>query len=107
MLEGLGYRVLTASNASEAIAIIEAGTPIDLLFTDVVMPGPLSSPELASRARAAVPGLPVLFTSGYTRDAIVHRGRLDAGVDLLAKPYSRRQLAKRIRESLARARTTA
>jgi PAS domain S-box-containing protein len=107
MLEGLGYRVLTASNASEAIAIIEAGTPIDLLFTDVVMPGPLSSPELASRARPAVPGLPVLFTSGYTRDAIVHRGRLDAGVDLLAKPYSRRQLAKRIRESLARARTTA
>jgi PAS domain S-box-containing protein len=107
MLTGLGYHVLTARNAAEAIAIIDAGTPVDLLFTDVVMPGALSSPELARRARSKIPGLPVLFTSGYTRDAIVHRGRLDEGVDLLAKPYTRHQLARRIRESLARARTTA
>jgi CheY-like chemotaxis protein len=77
------------------------------LFTDVVMPGPMSSPELARKARERIPGLPVLFTSGYTRDAIVHRGRLDAGVELLAKPYTRRQLAARIRESLTRARAEA
>jgi PAS domain S-box-containing protein len=107
MLGELGYTVLTARTAAEAFEVIAAGTPIDLLFTDVVMPGPMSSPDLARNARERIPGLPVLFTSGYARDAIVHRGRLDAGVELLAKPYTRRQLAKRIRESLTRARTRA
>jgi FixJ family two-component response regulator len=67
------------------------------LFTDVVMPGALKSPELARLARARLPELAVLFTSGYTENAIVHDGRLDAGVDLLSKPYSREQLAKKIR----------
>jgi signal transduction histidine kinase/CheY-like chemotaxis protein/PAS domain-containing protein len=107
MLGELGYTVLTAKDAAEAFEMIAAGTPVDLLFTDVVMPGPMSSPELARKARERIPGLPVLFTSGYTRDAIVHRGRLDAGVELLAKPYTRRQLAARIRESLTRARAGA
>ncbi|WP_420223594.1 PAS domain S-box protein [Pigmentiphaga litoralis] len=81
-LSELGYRVLKASDAASALAIVESGMSIDLLFTDVVMPGPLRSPELARRARERLPGLAVLFTSGYTENSIVHGGRLDAGVDL-------------------------
>jgi len=75
--------------------------PVDLLFTDVVMPGPLRSPELARRARQLIPGIAVLFTSGYTENAIVHGGRLDAGVELLGKPYTREALARKIRHVLA------
>ena len=64
------------------------------------MPGPLRSPELARKAKARMPTLAVLFTSGYTENAIVHGGRLDAGVNLLAKPYSRQALATRVRALL-------
>ncbi len=101
MLSELGYRVLKANDASSALAIIESGVSIDLLFTDVVMPGPLRSPELARRARERMPGIAVLFTSGYTENAIVHGGRLDAGVELLGKPYTREALARKIRHVLA------
>ena len=80
--------------------IIDSGRPIDLLFTDVVMPGALRSPELARRARARWPGIAVLYTSGYTQNAIVHGGRLDAGVDLLPKPYTAFALASRVRAVL-------
>ncbi|MFZ6656442.1 PAS domain S-box protein [Undibacterium sp. TJN19] len=97
MLTALGYKVLHADDAQSALAIIEAGVKIDLLFTDVVMPGPLRSPELARKARELLPDLAVLFTSGYTQNAIVHGGRLDAGVELLGKPYSREALARKIR----------
>ena len=76
---------------------------IDLLFTDVVMPGPVRSPELARKARELIPGIAILFTSGYTENAIVHGGRLDPGVNLLAKPYSRQALAARIRDALGKA----
>ena len=101
MLSALGYRVLKAGDAASALAIVESGMPIDLLFTDVVMPGELRSPELARRARACLPNLAVLFTSGYTENAIVHGGRLDAGVELLGKPYTRAALAHKIRHVLA------
>ncbi|SFD02439.1 PAS domain S-box protein [Massilia yuzhufengensis] len=101
LLGELGYRVLKAPDASSAMAIVASGIPIDLLFTDVVMPGPLRSPDLARKAREAIPHLAVLFTSGYTENAIVHGGRLDAGVDLLAKPYTRLALASKIRHVLA------
>jgi CheY-like chemotaxis protein len=97
MLTELGYRVLKAKNADSALAILESGAPVDLLFTDVVMPGAIRSPELARRARERLPGIAVLFTSGYTQNAIVHGGRLDDGVDLLSKPYSREQLARKLR----------
>jgi CheY-like chemotaxis protein len=100
LLSELGYRVLRAKEAQSALAIVESGVPIDLLFTDVVMPGPLGSPELARKARERLPNIAVLFTSGYTDNAIVHGGRLDEGVDLLSKPYSREAMARKIRSVL-------
>jgi PAS domain S-box-containing protein len=101
MLGDLGYRVLTARDAAGALTIIESGAPIDLLFTDVVMPGALRSPELARKARVRLPDIAVLFTSGYTENAIVHGGRLDAGVELLPKPFTREALARKVRHVLA------
>ena len=101
MLGDLGYRVLKAVDAGSALSVIESGVPIDLLFTDVVMPGKLKSPELARMARERLPGIAVLFTSGYTENSIVHGGKLDAGVELISKPYSREALARRIRHVLA------
>jgi signal transduction histidine kinase/DNA-binding response OmpR family regulator len=97
MLGDLGYRVLKAPDADSALAVVESGVPIDLLFTDVVMPGKLRSPELARRARERIPHIAVLFTSGYTENAIVHGGRLDEGVNLLPKPYTREALSRKIR----------
>jgi CheY-like chemotaxis protein len=102
MLGGLGYRVLKAPDAASALAVIESGVPIDVLFTDVVMPGTLRSTDLARMARERLPNLAVLFTSGYTENAIVHGGRLDPGVELLGKPYTRERLARRIRQVLDR-----
>ncbi|MBI5131582.1 MAG: PAS domain S-box protein [Rhodopseudomonas palustris] len=101
-LRELGYRVLTAHDAASALTVIESGIAIDVLFTDVVMPGTLKSPELARKAKERLPNIVVLFTSGYTENAIVHGGRLDAGIDLLSKPYSREALALKLREMLAR-----
>jgi PAS domain S-box-containing protein len=100
-LADLGYAVLKARDAEAALTIVESGVPIDLLFTDVVMPGPLKSPELARKARDRLPNLAVLYTSGYTQNAIVHHGRLDEGVELLSKPYSREALARKLRHVLA------
>jgi CheY-like chemotaxis protein len=100
-LSDLGYTVLKAHDAANALAVIESGIPIDLLFTDVVMPGKLRSPELARKARQRLPGIAVLFTSGYTENAIVHGGRLDEGVQLISKPYTRDALARKIRHVLA------
>jgi PAS domain S-box-containing protein len=97
MLSELGYRVLKAADGQSALAIIQSGVPVDLLFTDVVMPGPVRSPDLARQAKALLPELEVLFTSGYTENAIVHGGRLDPGVNLLGKPYRREDLARKIR----------
>lgn len=101
MLTDLGYRVLKANDASAALTVIDSGIPIDLLFTDVVMPGPLRSPELARKAKERLPELSVLFTSGYTENAIVHGGRLDRGVELIGKPYTKESLARKIRHVLA------
>lgn len=100
MLSALGYRVLKANDAASALAVVESGVHIDLLFSDVVMPGPVKSTELARKATERIPGLAVLFTSGYTENSIVHGGRLDAGVELLSKPYSREALAGKIRRVL-------
>ena len=102
MLQSLGYRVLRANDAQAALSILQSGVHVDLLFTDVVMPGPLRSPELAQRAKALIPDIAVLFTSGYTQNAIVHGGRLDPGVELLSKPYRQEDLARRVRQVLGR-----
>jgi PAS domain S-box-containing protein len=100
MLDNLGYRVLKADHGEQALEVLRQDGSVDLLFTDVVMPGPLRSPELARQAQALFPGIKVLFTSGYTQNAIVHSGRLDPGVHLLSKPYQREQLARKIRDLL-------
>ncbi|WP_213302228.1 PAS domain S-box protein [Paraburkholderia sacchari] len=100
ILGELGYSVLAAGDAQSALAIVKSGAKIDLLFSDVVMPGPMRSTELASIAVREVPGLKVVFTSGYVENAIVHGGRLDEGVHLLSKPYGRAQLAGKIRQVL-------
>lgn len=100
LLRSLGYTVYHAANARAALSVVESGIALDLLFTDVVMPGDLRSPELARLARERLPQLAVLFTSGYTENAIVHAGRLDDGVQLLGKPYTRDALARKVRQVL-------
>jgi PAS domain S-box-containing protein len=97
VLGELGYGVLEAGEADEALAIIKGHSRIDLLFTDVVLPGK-SGRQLAEAAQLLRPGLRVLFTTGYSRNAIVHQGRLDAGVHLLSKPFTFEQLAGRVRD---------
>ncbi|OXR50332.1 hybrid sensor histidine kinase/response regulator [Pusillimonas sp. T2] len=99
-LAALGYKVLPAANGSEALRIIRSGQSIDLLFTDVVMPGGISGKQLADQVATVNPGIKVLFTSGYTENAILHHGRLDPGVVLLNKPYRRSQLAIKVRQAL-------
>ncbi|NTF34302.1 PAS domain-containing protein [Rhizobium skierniewicense] len=100
-LSDLGYRVLTARDAQAGLTVAESGVPIDVIFTDVVMPGPMKSSEMARRAKERLPHLAVLFTSGYTENSIVHGGKLDAGVELLSKPYTREALARRLRHVIA------
>jgi signal transduction histidine kinase len=101
-LTGLGYTILEADSGPTALRVLEDPQEINLLFTDVVLPGGMTGRELAYQARVRRPGLKVLFTTGYTKNAIVHNGRLDAGVDLLGKPFTRHALAKKIRGVLAR-----
>ncbi len=103
LISGLGYRVLEASNGASALSILESNERIDLLFTDVIMPGPVSTRLLAQRARELRPMLKVLFTSGYTENTIVHNGRLDMDVQLISKPYGREQLALKLRSVLSQA----
>jgi PAS domain S-box-containing protein len=97
MLTSLGYKVLRAVDGQSALSILRSGISVDLLFTDVIMPGPLRSTELARQAQVMLPEIAVLFTSGYTRSAIVHGGKLDPGVELISKPYQREDLARKVR----------
>lgn len=98
----LGYRVVEAANGPQALQCLAEHPDVALLFTDVVMPGGMSGRELADAVQALRPGLPVLYTSGYTENAIVHHGRLDPGVLLLGKPYRRAELADKLQQALRR-----
>ncbi|WFU41369.1 PAS domain S-box protein [Bradyrhizobium sp. CB82] len=99
-LHSLGYATLEAANAADALAIVTAGTPFDLLFTDVIMPGKMNGRQLADEILKSRPDLKVVYTSGYTENAIIHHGRLDSGVLLLAKPYRKSDLARILRRAL-------
>ena len=103
VLKELGYRVMEADNGAAALQALEtASEPIDLLFTDVILPGGMTGADIAQQARAQQPGLRILFTTGYARNAIIHHGRLDPGVELLTKPFTYAELATKVREMLDR-----
>ena len=99
-LHSLGYVTLDAANAAEALALVDANRDFDLLFTDIIMPGVMNGRQLADEIERRRPGSKVLYTSGYTENAIIHHGRLDTGVLLLAKPYRKSDLAGMIRKAL-------
>ena len=95
-LRDLGYTAIGAASAPEALQLVDSGLGVSLLFTDVIMPG-MSGRELSDRMRQGHPGLKVLYTTGYARNAIVHNGLLDAGTNLLTKPFSLEELATKVR----------
>jgi PAS domain S-box-containing protein len=99
-LRELGYRVLEAASGTAALEILSNDKDVDLLFTDVVMPGGINGRQLVNEATRRGVKLKVLFTTGYTRNAIVHHGRLDPGIHLISKPFSFQELASRIRARL-------
>jgi CheY-like chemotaxis protein len=98
-LRELGYVVVHAANADEALRQLEMHPEVTLLFTDIVMPG-MNGRKLADQALQARHGLKLLFTTGFTRNAVVHNGVLDHGVNFLAKPFTIDQLADKVREVL-------
>jgi CheY-like chemotaxis protein len=100
MLRDMGYTCMHAANGAEAVQILKSGVKIDLLFTDVIMPGSMNGRQLVDEALKQRPSLKTLFTSGYTENAIVHHGRLDSGVLLLVKPYRKSDLARMFRTAL-------
>jgi PAS domain S-box-containing protein len=99
-LESLGYKVIAAANADEALAIVGQGATFDLLFTDIVMPGSMNGRQLAETMMAGRPSLRVLFTSGYSDGALPLQSRSGHGIPLLAKPYRRAELARKLRRCL-------
>lgn len=100
-LTRLGYDVVSASSGAEALAVLERGEKIDLLFTDVVMPGDIAGRDLADKASELRPGLKVLFASGYFEGALVSKGALETDVQFIAKPYRMKALAQKVEEVLA------
>jgi CheY-like chemotaxis protein len=102
LLSALGYQVLSAPDGASAVALIDSGVPIDLVFTDVIMPGHVSSLQLRDHVRATLPAAQVLFTSGYAEGVLTHEGKCDASVNLLQKPYNADVLSARIRHLLRR-----
>lgn len=98
-LKDLGYAVIETSNPLDALRMLQEGQEVHLLFTDVIMPE-MSGRELADLARERLPDLKILYTTGYTRNAIVHNGILDAGTNLLTKPFSIEELASKVRSLL-------
>ena len=100
-LNSLGYKTLAAASAAQALAIVGQGAHVDLLFTDVIMPGGMNGRELAEEVLRQRPTVRVLYTSGYTESALGLHGRVDAGLVLLPKPYRKAELARLVRVALA------
>ena len=99
MLVELGYGVVETGSGREALAVLETRDDVTLLFTDIVMPG-MTGRELAERAQAIRPSLKLLYTTGYTRNAIVHNGMVDQGVAFIQKPFAILGLARKLRETI-------
>jgi CheY-like chemotaxis protein len=100
VLRELGYTVLEAINGRAALDVLQSHDRVDLLFTDVVLPDGMHGRNLAEEAERRRPGIKVLYTTGYTRNAIVHDGRLDPGVHLIGKPFTYADLAAKVRAVL-------
>jgi len=101
-LESLGYAVLAAASAREALDVVTSGRAFDLLFTDVILGSEINGPSLADEILRLRPGIKVLYTSGYTKDAMTTQGRLEPGVELITKPYRKTELARKIRAMLGK-----
>ena len=99
MVSDLGYRVLSAPDGPIALQVLDAHPELRLLFTDVGLPGGMNGRQLADSARQRRPGIKVLFTTGYARNAIVHHGRLDPGVQVVFKPFTYSDLAAKLRKA--------
>ncbi len=100
LLRDLGYRVMEAGDGAAALRLLEQSPDVHLLFTDVVLRGHISGAQLAAEVRGRYPHIKILFTTGYARNAIVHHGRLDRGVQLITKPYTATDLSARLRDVL-------
>ncbi|MGV3634965.1 MAG: ATP-binding protein [Pseudorhodoplanes sp.] len=100
VLRDEGYEVISTHEGASGLRLLDANPDVRLLFTDVVLPGGMNGRQLADEALRRRPDLKVLFTTGYTRNAIIHHGRLDADVDLLTKPFTSDALAKKVRQIL-------
>ena len=100
VLSDLGYTIVAVGDAAEALKVLETGRQVDLLFTDVILPGGMDGRRLADAATLLRPGLKILFTTGYSRNAIVHNGKLDAGVHLLSKPFTSSALGRKVQAIL-------
>jgi CheY-like chemotaxis protein len=99
-LQELGYRPIEAADGAAGLRLIDQRPEIALLFTDVGLPGGMNGRQLADQARLRRPGLKVLFMTGYARNAIIHHGRLDPGVQLITKPFTFSGLAAKLRQVL-------
>jgi CheY-like chemotaxis protein len=100
MVSELGYRTLSAADGPTALSVLDANPDVQLLFTDVVLPGGMNGRSLAHEALRRHPMLKVLYTTGYARNAIVHQGRLDPDVEVVFKPFTYSQLAAKLRRAL-------
>jgi CheY-like chemotaxis protein len=100
ILRDLGYKILTAATGTEALALFDAHPEIALLFTDVVLTGAMNGRSLANEVLRRRPEVTVLFTTGYTRNAIIHHGRLDEGINFIGKPFTAAALEQTIRNLL-------
>jgi CheY-like chemotaxis protein len=99
MVDDLGYQVVCAADGLSALQVLEAHPELRLLFTDVGLPGGMNGRQLADEAILRRPGIKVLFTTGYARNAIVHHGRLDPGVEVIFKPFTYSDLAAKLRKA--------